>query len=114
MRLFHGQLRAGGVPDAAVPLVDAAPVGAQQAARHLDCFGCFQAEDRLELGAQRPVGQVLEQRGGRGRVPAGAGQDPAQVLDHIRAGPGALVLLRQRDRFLRRAGQLQLGEDGAV
>ena len=58
---------------------------------------------------QRPVGQVLQQRGGRGRVHAGAGQDPAQVLDHVRAGPGALLLLRQRDRLLRRAGQLQLG-----
>jgi len=33
---LHGQLHAGGVPHAAVPLVDAAPVGAQQAARNLD------------------------------------------------------------------------------
>ena len=64
--------------------------------------------------AQRPVGEVFEQRGGCGRVHAGAGQDPAQVLDHIRAGPGALFLLRQRDRLLRRAGQLELGEDRAV
>ena len=105
----HGQLRAGGVPGAAVPLVDAAPVRAQQAARHLGRLGCLQAGDRLELRAQRPVGQVLQQRGGRGRVHPGAGQDPAQVLDHIRAGPRALVLLRERDRFLRGAGQLELG-----
>ena len=111
---FHGQLRAGGVPGAAVPLVDAAAVGAQQAARDLGRLGGFQADDRLELRAQRAVGQVLEQRGGRGRVQAGAGQDPAQVLDHVRAGPGALFLLRQRDRLLRRAGQLELGEDRAV
>ena len=74
---FHDQLRAGGVADAAVPLVDAASVGAQQAARDLDCFGCFQAGDWLELAAQGAVGEVLEQRGGRRRVPAGPRQDPA-------------------------------------
>ena len=108
--LFHGQLRAGGVAGAAVAPVDAAAVGAQQAGRDLGRLGGFQAEDRLELRAQGPVGQVLQQRGGRGRVPAGAGQDPAQVLDQVRAGPGALLLLRQRERLLRRAGQLELGE----
>ena len=111
---FHGQLRAGGVAHAAVPLVDAAPVGAQQAARHLGRLGCLQAGDRLELAAQGAVGEAFEQRGGRGRVQAGPGQDPAQVLDHIGAGPGALFLLGQRDRLLRRAGQLELGEDRAV
>ena len=109
--LFHDQLRAGGVPGAAVPLVDAAPVGAQQAARDFGRLGCFQAGDRLELRAQRPVGQVFQQGGGRGRVQAGAGQDPAQVLDHIRAGPGALFLLGQRDCFLRRAGLLEFGRN---
>ena len=108
---FHDQLRARGVPGAAVPLVDAAPVGAQQAARNLHQLGCLQAGDRLELRSQRPVGQVLQQRGGRGRIPAGAGQDAAQVLDHIRAGPGALLLLGQRDRLLRRAGQLEFGRN---
>ena len=46
---FHGQLRAGGVPGAAVPLVDAAPVGAQQAARDFGWLGCFQADHRFEL-----------------------------------------------------------------
>ena len=112
--LFHDQLRARGVPDAAVPLVDAAPVGAQQAARDFGRLGCLQAGDRLELRAQRPVGQVLQQGGGRGRVQAGAGQDPAQVLDHIRAGPGALFLLGQRDRLLRRAGQLEFREDARL
>ena len=110
---FHGQLRAGGVPGAAVALVDAAPVGAQQAARDFGWLGCFQADHWLELRAQRAVGQVLQQRGGRGGVHSGAGQDPAEVLDHIGAGPGALFLLRERDRFLRRAGQLELGEDRA-
>ena len=110
---FHDQLRAGGVPGAAVALVDAAPVGAQQAARDFGWLGCFQADDWLELRAQGPVGQVLQQRGGRGGVHSGPGQDPAEVLDHIRAGPGALFLLRQRDRLLRRAGQLELGEDRA-
>ena len=111
---FHDQLRARGVPGAAVPLVDAAPVGAQQAARNGDWLGCFQAGDWLELRAQCPVGQVLQQRGGRGGVHSGAGQDPAQVLDHIRARPGALFLLRERDRLLRRARQLELGEDRAL
>ena len=106
---FHGQLRARGIPGTAVPLVDAAPIRAQQAGRHLGRFGCFQAGDRLELRGQRPVGQVLQQRGGRGRIPAGAGQDAAQVLDQVRAGPRALFLLRQRDRLLRRAGQLEFG-----
>ena len=111
---FHGQVRAGGVPGAAVPLVDAAPVRAQHAGRHLGRLGCLQAGDRLELRGQGPVGQVLQQRGGRGRVHPGPGQDPAQVLDHVRAGPGALVLLGQRDRLLRGAGQLQLGGHRAV
>ena len=54
--LFHGQLYAGGVPGAAVPLVDAAPVGAQQAARDFDRLWCFQTDDRLELRSQGPVG----------------------------------------------------------
>ena len=40
---LHGQLHAGGVPHAAVPLVDAAPVGAQQAARNLDRLRRLQA-----------------------------------------------------------------------
>ena len=102
--LFEGQLRVRGVPRAAVPLVDAAPVGAQQAARDFGGLGGFQAGDRLELRAQRAAGEVFEQRGGRGRVHAGAGQDPAQVLDQVGAGPGALVLLGQRDGLLRRAG----------
>ena len=52
--------------------------------------------------------------GGRGWLLPGPGQHPAQVLDHIRAGPGALVLLGQRDRLLRRAGHLKLSEDQAV
>jgi hypothetical protein len=47
--LFHDQLRARGVPHAAVPLVDAAPVRAQQAARDFRQLGCFQAGDWLEL-----------------------------------------------------------------
>jgi hypothetical protein len=54
--LFHGQLRAGGVPDAAVPPVNAAPVGAQQACRHLRRLRRLQAGHRLELRPQRPVG----------------------------------------------------------
>jgi hypothetical protein len=40
---LHGQLHAGGVPHAAVPLVDAASVGAQQAARNLDRLRRLQA-----------------------------------------------------------------------
>ncbi len=108
--LFHHQLRARGVPDAAVPLVDAAPVRAQQAARDVGRFGCLQASHRFELRGQRPVGEVLQQRGGRSGVHAGAGQDPAQVLDDVGAGPGARFLLGQRDRFLRGARQLEFGE----
>jgi hypothetical protein len=46
---LRGQLRAGGVPHAAVPLVDAAPVGAQQGARHRGGLGGCQAGDRFEL-----------------------------------------------------------------
>ena len=104
--LFHGQLRAGGVPHAAVPLVDAAPVGAQQAARDLDRLRRLQAGDRLELANERAVGEVLEQHGGRGRVHAGPGQHAAQVLDQVGAAPGALFLLGQGDGLLRGAGQL--------
>jgi putative ATP-dependent endonuclease of OLD family len=40
---------AGGVADAAVPPVDAAPVGAQQAARNLRQLRRLQAQDRFEL-----------------------------------------------------------------
>ena len=87
-------------------LVDAAAIGAQQAARNLDRFGCLQADDRLELAAQRAVGQVLEQSRGRGRVLAGAREDAAQVLDQVGAGPGGLFLLGQGDGFMRGAGQL--------
>jgi hypothetical protein len=97
-----------------VPLVDAAPIGAQQVARDLGQFGRLQADHRLELRPQRPVGEVLQQRGSCGRVHPGAGQDPAQVLDHIGAGPGALVLLRQRDCLLRRTPELELGQDRAM
>ena len=112
--LFEGQLRVRGVPRAAVPLVDAAPVGAQQAARDFDGLGCFQAGHRLELRAQRAAGEVFEQRGGRGRVHAGSGQDPAQVLDQVGAGPGAFFLLGQRDGLLRRAADLELAGDRAA
>ena len=111
---FHGQLRAGGITHAAVPLVDTAAIRAQQTGWHRGRLGCLQAQDRLELAAQGTAGEGFEQHGGCGRVPAGAGQHPAQVLDHIRAGPGALFLLRQRDRLLRRAGQLELGQDRAM
>ena len=58
--LFHDQLRARGVPDAAVPLVDATPVCSQQAARNVHQFRRLQAEDRLELRPQRLIGQVLQ------------------------------------------------------
>jgi hypothetical protein len=108
---FHGQLRVRGIPGTAVALVDAASVRAQQAGRHLGQLGRFQAGHRLELRGQRPVGQVLQQRGGRGRIPAGAGQAAAQVLDQVRAGPRALFLLRQRDCLLRRARKLELRQN---
>jgi hypothetical protein len=111
---FHGQLRVRGVACAAVPLVDAAAVGAQQAGRHLGRVGRLQAGDQLELRAQGAVGEVLQRRGGRSRVQAGTGQDPAQVLEHVGAGPGALFPLSQRDCFLRRAGHLEFRETRAV
>ena len=114
MLVFHGELGAGGVAGAAVALVDAAAVGAAQAGRDLGGFGGFQAQDGLELGAQGAVGQVLEERGGFGGVAAGAGQDAAEVLDHVGAGPGGLFLLRERDGFLRRAGQLEVDGRRAV
>jgi hypothetical protein len=69
---------------------------AREQRRNVSHPGCLQAHDRLEVRAQRPVGEVLQQPGGRGRVHAGSGQHAAQVLDHIRAGPGALSLLSQR------------------
>ena len=76
--LFDGQLRVRGVPHSPVPLVDAAPVRAQQAARHLGRLRRFQAGHRLELRPQRPVSQVFEQGGGRRRVyrRTGAGPGP--------------------------------------
>ena len=111
--LFDGQLRVRGVPGAAVPLVDAAPVRAQQAARHFGRLGRLQAGHRFELRGQRTVGQVLQQGGGRGRVHPRPRQDPAQVLDHIGARPRGLILLCQRYRLLRRASQLPVGQNRA-
>jgi hypothetical protein len=58
--LFHGQLRVRGVPHAAVPLVDAAPVRAPQAARDFDWLGCLQAGHWLELRGQRPVRDLFQ------------------------------------------------------
>ena len=46
---FHDQLRAGGEPGAAVPLIYAAPVGAQQAARDRGWLRGFQTDHRFEL-----------------------------------------------------------------
>src|SRR6185312_4391056 len=40
------------------------------------------------------------------------GQDSAQVLDQVSTGPGALFLLGQRNRFLRRLAQLELADRG--
>ena len=71
---LHRQLHAGRVPDAAVPLVHAAPVRAHQVARHGHRFGRLQADHRLELARQRPVGQFLQQPRGGVRVHAGARQ----------------------------------------
>jgi hypothetical protein len=102
---------ARGVPDAAVPLVDTAPVGAQQAARNLRWLWRLQAHHRLKLRGQRPVCETFEQGGGRAGLDPGAGQHPAQVLDHICPGPRALFLLGQRDCLLRRARQLDLTDD---
>jgi hypothetical protein len=51
-----------------------------RAARNLHRFRRLQADHRLELAAQRAVGQVLEQVSGRGRVHPGPGQHAAQVL----------------------------------
>jgi hypothetical protein len=95
-----------------VPLVNTAPVRAQQAARHLGRLRRFQARHRLELRPQRPFSQVFEQGGGRRRVYPGPGQDSAQVLDQVSTGPGALFLLGQRNRFLRRLAQLELADRG--
>jgi hypothetical protein len=71
--LFHGQLCVRSEPHAAVPLIDAAPVGAQQTGRHLDWLRRLQARHRLELRGQSPVRELFQQCGGRGRVHAGPG-----------------------------------------
>ena len=109
--LLHAQLRARGVPGAAVAPVDAAAVRADQVARQVDRVGGLQAQHLLELRAQDPVRRLLQQPRRGFRVPAGAGQHAAQVLDQVRPGPGGLLLLRQRQRPLRRAGQLGVLRD---
>jgi hypothetical protein len=75
--LFDRQLRVSGEPHSPVPLVNTAPVRAQQAARHLGRLRRVQARHRLELRPQRPFSQVFEQGGGRRRVYPGPGQDSA-------------------------------------
>ena len=67
---FHRQLRSGGEPHSPYPLIDAASVDAQQAARHTHRLGRFQAQHRLELRAQRAVRKILQKRGRCGRIPA--------------------------------------------
>jgi hypothetical protein len=52
---LHGELRAGRVPYAAVPLVDAAAVRAPHARRNLGQLWRFQADHWLELGSEYPV-----------------------------------------------------------
>jgi hypothetical protein len=58
--LFHAQLRVRGEPHAAVPLINAAPIGTQQTGRHLDRLRRLQAGHRLELRSQRPVGEIFQ------------------------------------------------------
>ena len=101
-----------GEPDAAVALVHAAPVRAQQAGGHLGQLGRLKAGHRLELRRQRPVRDLFEHGSGCGRVHAGPGQHPAQVLDHIRPGKGALFSLRERDRLLRSLAHLHRARTG--
>jgi hypothetical protein len=51
--LLHSELRASGVAGAAVPLVDAAAVGAPHARRDISELRRLQADDRLELAERR-------------------------------------------------------------
>ena len=87
--------------------VDAAPVRAHQVVRKLRHLGRFQADHRIELRAQRPVRQLLQQSGGTSGVTASPRQDPAEVLNQVRARPGALLLLGQGERLLSGAAQRQ-------
>jgi hypothetical protein len=57
--LLHSQLRARRIAHAAVPPVDAAPVCAPQAARHLGQLGCLQAQDRLELRRRLKLARIM-------------------------------------------------------
>ena len=84
--------------------VHAAAVRADQVGRQVDRVGGLQAQDRVELRAQDPFGGFLQQPGRGFRVPPGAGQGPAQVLDQVRPGPRGLFLLRQCQRPPGRAG----------
>ena len=99
---LHGQLRAGGVSHAAVPLVDAAPVGAQQAARNLHRFRRLQADHWLELRTQRAVGQVLEHGRGRGRRHAVA--VATQIHEYVGVSR-TVEVLRQRAQPLAEPNQ---------
>ena len=76
---FQGQLRVRGVPHSPVPLVDAAPVGAQQAARHRGWFGRLQAGHRLELRGAGP---------GRRDLPAARRPRPGPGRTGAAPGPG--------------------------
>jgi hypothetical protein len=88
------QLHLRGVPGAAVPLEHAAPVRADQIGWEGDGLRCFQAGDVAELAPECPVGELLDQPHRGGRVHAGPGQHPAQVLDQVRAGERAALGLR--------------------
>jgi hypothetical protein len=96
------QLGVRGVAGAAVALVDAAAVRAQERRGRLDRLGCLQAGHRLELARQRLVRELLQQPHGGGGVEAGAGQDVAEVPDQVGPGERGLLPLDSCQRLLRR------------
>ncbi len=92
VELGHGRVLGG-----AVPLVEAAPVGAAQRLRHDRPLRRGQRDHLLPRRAgDDPLGQVLEQRRRGLVVPADGvvGQELAQAADQVRFAPGWLGFLQ--------------------
>ncbi len=104
---FEGELTVRGVPGAAVPLIDAAPVRAEQLRRRLDGSGASrQTTGSNSPLSARPATCSSSRTAASGSSPVRGSTRP-RCLITIRPGERGLLPLRQRQRHLPRP--LRLG-----